>query len=68
MYAEASPEGGNSAKLQHKINVAKTTEWETLTGKSAARVWTGAKAREILRKVPDRFVGSRFVDTNKVSR
>ena len=60
------PVSGNSAELQHKINVAKTTEWETLTGKSAVRVWTGAKAREIRRKFSDRFIGSRFVVTNKV--
>ena len=60
------PSTGNQQALQQKVDEAKTVEWETIQGKSAMRVWKGAKAREIRRRFPDRFIGSRFVVTNKV--
>ena len=56
---------GNEPKLQGLIDEAKSTEWETLQGKSAIRVWTGAQAAEIKRKHASRFIGSRFVITEK---
>ncbi len=56
---------GNDPKLQGLIDEAKSTEWETLQGKSAVRVWTGAQAAEIKRKHASRFIGSRFVITEK---
>ena len=60
------PVTGNEPGLQSQVEEAKGLEWETITGKSAARVWTGAKAHEIRRKQAHRFVGSRFVVTEKV--
>ena len=56
---------GNEPKLQGLIDEAKTTEWETLQGKDAVKVWTGAQAAEIRRKHASRFIGSRFVITEK---
>eukprot|EP00434_Breviolum_minutum_P004560 symbB.v1.2.004023.t1/scaffold227.1/size261201/9 len=56
---------GNDPKLQGLIDEAKTTEWETLQGKNAVRVWSGAQAAEIKRKHASRFIGSRFVITEK---
>ena len=60
------PATGNDPSLQSRIDEAKGIEWETVTGKSAARAWTGAKARDIRQKQAHRFVGSRFVITEKV--
>ena len=60
------PSSGNPQELQSKVDAAKSLEWETIQGKTAMRVWKGAKAREIRRRFPNRFMGSRFVITNKV--
>ena len=59
------PVVGNEPELQEKVDVSKGTEWETLEGKSAVFVWKGAKAAEIKRRFPHRFIGSRFVVTKK---
>jgi len=59
------PPSGNPAELQAKINDAKSAEWTTLLEKPAVRVWTGNKAKTIREKHPDRFIGSRFVITEK---
>ncbi|CAE7347138.1 RE1, partial [Symbiodinium microadriaticum] len=60
------PAFGNPQELQLKVDAAKSLEWETIQGKTAMRVWKGAKAKEIRRRFPNRFMGSRFVITNKV--
>ena len=60
------PATGNESELQTKIDEAKVIEWETITGKSAVRIHTGRKAGEIRSKYGHRFIGSRFVVTNKV--
>ena len=60
------PATGNTPDMQHRIDEAKLVEWETVSGKAAVRVHTGAKAREIKEKFGHRFIGSRFVVTNKV--
>ena len=59
------PATGNEPQLQSEIDGAKTLEWETVCGKQAVRVWTGAEAKRIRERHPDRFVGSRFVITRK---
>ena len=59
------PPSGNPEELQNKIDVAKGTEWETLSGKNAVRVHTGQKARMLKEKHPHRFIGSRYVITEK---
>ena len=59
------PPTGNDATIQAKVDEAKALEWETVAGKQAVRVWTGAKAKEIRARHADRFVGSRFVIVNK---
>ena len=59
------PVTGNPPELQGRINEAKGLEWETISGKQAVRVWTGKQAEEIKAKHSDRFIGSRFVVTNK---
>ena len=60
-----SPPSGNSPELQSKIDEAKRTEWSTLSDKPAIKVWTGAKAKMLRDKYPERFIGSRFVITEK---
>ena len=60
------PPSGNEPALQSKVDDAKRAEWQTLSEKPAVRVWTGAKAKHILSKHPDRFVGSRFVIAEKL--
>eukprot|EP00435_Cladocopium_sp_Y103_P022015 s1030_g5.t1 len=60
------PAVGNPKDVQHAIDQAKTTEWETLLGKNAIRIWKGADAKRLSAKYPDRFIGSRFVCTHKV--
>ena len=57
---------GNEPLLQAKVDTAKGEEWETMLSKAATRVHKGAEAQRIRDKYPDRFVGSRFVVTNKV--
>ena len=57
---------GNEPLLQAKVDTAQGEEWETMLSKAAARVHKGAEAQRIRDKYPDRFVGSRFVVTNKV--
>ena len=59
------PATGNSPDLQQQVDEAKVVEWETIQGKSAVRVWSGAKAEEIKTRYGHRFIGSRFVVTNK---
>lgn len=59
------PVKGNPPELQEKIDKSKETEWETLSNKQAVKVWKGAEALKFKKKYPDRFIGSRFVVTNK---
>ena len=59
------PPSGNPVDLQERIDNAKITEWETLSGKNAVRVHTGLKARMFREKHSHRFIGSRFVITEK---
>lgn len=59
------PVKGNPPELQDKIDKSKETEWETLSNKQAVKVWKGAEALKFKKKYPDRFIGSRFVVTNK---
>ena len=59
------PAVGTSPELQQEVQEAKRSEWETVCGKQAVRIWTGPKAQEIRRKHSDRFIGSRFVVTRK---
>ena len=59
------PPSGNDPALQSRVDEAKRAEWQTLSEKPAVRVWTGAKAQQILNKHPNRFVGSRFVIVEK---
>ena len=59
------PPSGNDPALQSKVDEAKRAEWQTLSEKPAVKVWTGAKAQQILTKHPDRFVGSRFAIVEK---
>ena len=63
--AKELPVSNNAPELQARVDESKILEWETLCGKQAVRVWDGPKAQEIRRKFPDRFIGSRFVVTNK---
>ena len=50
---------GNPSELQ------KGVEWCTMQSKPSVKVWTGADAERIRRERPDRFIGSRFVITDK---
>ena len=50
---------------QQKIDLAKTAEWETLKGKGAVTVWTGKRAKQIMKNQSHRFIGSRFAITLK---
>ena len=59
------PPSGNDPELQARVDEAKRVEWDTVSGKQAVKVWTGAKAQDIKLKYGHRFVGSRFVITNK---
>lgn len=59
------PPSGNEPTLQTQIDQSKTTEWETLFNKGAVRVFTGKAAKTIQEKHHDRFIGSRFVITEK---
>ena len=59
------PAQNNPPELQQRIDEAKTIEWDTVSGKGAVRVWTGAKADAIRDQFSHRFIGSRFVVTNK---
>ena len=56
---------GNEESLQLEIDESKRGEWETLEGKTAVRVWKGAKAAAIRQKYGHRFIGSRFVVIRK---
>jgi hypothetical protein len=60
------PAVGNPPEVQQDIDKAKITEWETLLGKNAIRIWKGADAKRLAAKHPDRFIGSRFVCTRKI--
>ena len=51
------PVSNNEPRLQSEVDNAKTLEWETVVGKQAVRIWTGAEARRIKERHPDRFVG-----------
>lgn len=59
------PPSGNDPQLQDQIDQSKTTEWETLFNKGAVRVISGKAATAIKEKHSDRFIGSRFVITEK---
>ena len=59
------PPQNNPPELQGRVDEAKTLEWETVSGKNAVRVWKGQQAADIRARHPDRFIGSRFVITNK---
>ena len=59
------PAQGNPDELQARVEEAKGAEWCTMLSKPSVRVWTGADAERIRRQHPDRFVGSRFVVTEK---
>ena len=63
--AKEIPSTGNPSDIQEKVDGSKITEWETLSGKQAVRVWTGQKAKEIKQRFGHRFIGSRFVVINK---
>ena len=59
------PPTGNPHDLQAKIDQAKLTEWETLCGKNAVRIHSGLKAKTLKDKQSHRFIGSRYVITEK---
>lgn len=59
------PPTGNPTELQDKIDKAKKTEWETLSGKNAVRTLTGVRAKHAKEKQSHRFIGSRYVITEK---
>ena len=59
------PPSGNPEPLQQAVDEARSTEWETLSGKGAVRVWVGQHAKDLAKRFPNRFVGSRFVITQK---
>ena len=65
MQKEIQP-SNNSPEVQAKVDASKSLEWETLLGKNAIRIWTGEKAKQTRKNCSDRFIGSRFVITNKV--
>ena len=48
-----------------RVDEAKTSEWETIAGKNAVRIWDGQQADDIRSRFSHRFIGSRFVVTNK---
>ena len=60
------PATGNPEELQERIEEAKGSEWCTMLSKPAVKVHTGAEAERIKRECPHRFIGSRFVITEKV--
>ena len=64
MQKEIQP-SNNSPEVQTKVDASKSLEWETLLGKNAIRIWTGERAKAIKKNHSDRFIGSRFVITNK---
>jgi hypothetical protein len=41
---------GHTPDMQQKIDESEKAEWETLLGKQAVRVWTGAKGKQIREK------------------
>ena len=59
------PPTGNPTELQDKIDKAKKTEWETLSGKNAVRILTGVRAKHAKEKQSHRFIGSRYVITER---
>ena len=64
-FQKELPPTGNPSDLQIKIDEAKQVEWPTLSDKPAVKVWTGTRAKMLREKYPDRFIGSRFVITEK---
>lgn len=56
---------GNPPAFQAKVDEAKLLEWNTITGKSAARIVYGQEAAAVRRKHSDRIMGSRYVITIK---
>ena len=56
---------GNPPAFQAKVDEAKLLEWNTITGKSAARIVYGQEAATVRRKHSDRIMGSRYVITVK---
>ena len=59
------PASGNEQGLQTRIDEAKVVEWQTMLDKAATRVLKGKDAAHARTKHPDRFIGSRFVVTQK---
>ena len=59
------PATNNMPEVQQQVDEAKVLEWDTVVGKQAVKVWRGAKARDIRKKMAHRFVGTRFVVTRK---
>ncbi len=56
---------GNPPAFQSKVDEAKLLEWNTIAGKSAARIVYGQEAAGVRRKHADRIMGSRYVITIK---
>ena len=59
------PAFGNPLELQNQVDEAKLLEWNTVSGRPAARIVLGAEADEVRRHHPDRIMGSRYVVTWK---
>ena len=55
----------NDPDLQAQIDESKKLEWKTIVEKQAVRIHYGKKAKTIVEKHQDRFIGSRFVITRK---
>ncbi|CAE7758699.1 RE1 [Symbiodinium sp. CCMP2456] len=59
------PATGNPPELQESVEEAKGTEWCTMLSKPAVKIHSGAEAERIRSQCADRFIGSRFVITEK---
>ena len=59
------PASGNPPEVQLKIDEAKLFEWNTVSGKHAARLVLGPEAAEVRAHFGHRIMGSRFVVTVK---
>ena len=59
------PAFGNPLELQNQVDEAELLEWNTVSGRHAARIVLGAEADEVRRHHPDRIMGSRYVVTWK---
>ena len=59
------PVTGNPSGSRERVETAKSDEWCTMLSKPSVKVWSGPDAERLRRQHPDRFVGSRFVITEK---